>query len=224
MMLTIRRRVFRGLPFLGFFCLVMPMWAQTPVGNSEKELQQKRELIQKAYTLVDEIAIGAHGLKLPENRSFVLTSAADLLWRHDEKRARALFWDSLNSINLLIDPGGNTSKPITKKNMEKHYFAIYTLRQGLLRTVAKHDPQLALDMLRTTRQIPVEPVNTGYRLPDDRELEQQIATEAAARDPEKGLQIARESLAKGLTFHTLEVLDRLNQRDQEVGTKFAGDM
>ena len=196
----------------------------TTVGSAEKELQQKRELTQKAYTLVDEIAIGAHGLKLPENRSFVLTSAADLLWRHDEKRARALFWDALNSINLLVDPGGNSAKPLTKKNQEKHYFAIYTLRQGLLRTVAKHDPQLALDMLRTTRQLPVEQVNAGYRLPDDNEIEQQIATEAAARDPEKGLQIARESLAKGLTFHTLEVLNRLNQRDQEVAAKFAGDI
>ena len=79
-------------------------------------------------------------------------------------------------------------------------------------------------MLRTTRQLPVEQVNAGYRLPDDNELEQQIATEAAARDPEKGLQIARESLAKGLTFHTLEVLNRLNQRDQEVAAKFAGDI
>jgi len=223
-MITIRRRAFRGLAILGFFGLVMPTWAQTPVGSPEKALQQKRELIQKAYTLVDEIAIGAHGLKLPENRSFVLTSAADLLWRHDEKRARALFWDSLNSINLLVDPGGNSPKPIAKKNQEKHYFAIYTLRQGLLRTVAKHDPQLALDMLRSTRQMPVEQANANYRLPDDSELEQQIATEAAARDPQRGLELARESLAKGFTFQLLELLDRLNQRDQEVGTKFAGDM
>ena len=200
------------------------MWAQTPVGNSEKELKQKRELTQKAYTLVDEIATGAHGLKLPENRSFVLTSAADLLWQHDEKRARALFWDSLNSINLLVDPGGNSAKPAAKATQEKHYFEIYNLRQGLLRTVAKHDPQLALDMLRTTRQLPVEQVNAGSRLPDDRELEQQIATEAAARDPERGLQIARDGLAKGLTFYTLEVLDRLNQKDQGVAAKFAGDI
>ncbi|HKO44488.1 MAG TPA: hypothetical protein VJU84_14515 [Pyrinomonadaceae bacterium] len=202
----------------------MPICAQTSAVNSEKELQQKRELIQKANSLVDEIAIGAHGLKLPENRSFVLTSAADLLWRHDEKRARALFWDALNSINLLVDPGGNSAKR-TKENREKHYFAIYTLRQGLLRTVAKHDPQLALDMLRTTRQLPpVEEVNAGYRLPDDSEIEQQIATEAAARDPEKGLQVARDSLAKALTFQTLNFLSRLNERDQEVAAKFAGDI
>ena len=213
-----------GLLFLGLVCFVIPICAQTSAPNSEKELQQKRELTQKAYTLVDEVAIAAHGLKLPENRSFVLTSAADLLWRHDEKRARALFWNALNSINLLVDPGENSAKRPTKENQEKHYFAIYTLRQGLLRTVAKHDPQLALDMLRTTRQLPVEQVDAGHRLPDDSEIEQQIATEAAARDPQRGLQIARDSLAKGLTFQTLDVLSRLNERDQEVGAKFAGDI
>ena len=214
----------RGLLFLGLVCFVMPISAQTSAAKSEKELQQKQELIRKAYVLVDEITIGAHGLKLPENRSLVLTSAADLLWRHDEKRARALFWDSLNSINLLVDPGGSSAKRRPKEDKEQHYFEIYTLRQGLLRTVAKHDPQLALEMLRTTRQLPVEQVNAGSRLPDDSELEQQIATEAAARDPERGLHIARDSLAKGLTFQTLDVLNRLNQRNQEVGAKFAGDI
>jgi hypothetical protein len=224
MMNTASGNLLRGLLSLGLVCFVTPICAQTSAVKSEKEVQQKRELTQKAYILVDEIAIGAHGLKLPENRSFVLTSAADLLWRHDEKRARALFWDALNSINLLVDPAGNSGKRPTKENQEKHYFAIYTLRQGLLRTVAKHDPQLALDMLRTTRQLPVEQVKAGYRLPDDTEIEQQIATEAAARDPEKGLQIARDGLAKGLTFQTLDVLSRLNERDRAVAGKFAGDI
>ena len=224
MMNTVPGNLLRGLLFLGLVCFVMPVSAQTSAATSEKELQQKRELTKKAYILVDEIAIGAHGLKLPENRSFVLTSAADLLWRHDEKRARALFWDSLNSINLLVDPGGNSSKRPSKEKQEKRYIAIYTLRQGLLRTVAKHDPQLALDMLRTTHQLPVEEMKTGYRLPDDSEIEQEIATEAAARDPEKGLQIARDSLAKGLTFQALSFLSRLNERDQDVAAKFAGDI
>ena len=223
-MITVPGNLIRGLLFLGLVCFVMPVFSQTSPVTSNKELQQRQELTQKAYVLVDEIATGAHGLKLPENRSLVLTSAADLLWRHNEKRARALFWDSLNSINLLVDPGGSSAKPAAKKTQEKQYFEIYNLRQGLLRSVAKHDPQLALEMLRTTRQLPVEQVNAGYRLPDDSELEQQIATEAAARDPERGLQIARDGLAKGLTFQTLDVLNRLNQRNQEVAAKFAGDI
>ena len=119
MMITVSGNLIRGLLFLGLICSVMPVFSQTSPVTSDKELQQRQELTQKAYVLVDEIAIGAHGLKLPENRSFVLTSAADLLWRHNEKWARALFWDSLNSINHLVDPG-NSAKPRNKKNQEQH--------------------------------------------------------------------------------------------------------
>jgi len=37
-------------------------------------------------------------------------------------------------------------------------------------------------------------VKVNYRLPDDRDLEQEIANVAVARDPKQALQIARESL------------------------------
>ena len=211
--------------FLALVCFAAPIAAQTATGNAEKEQQQKQELTKKAYALVDEIATAANGLKLPENRSYVLTSAAELLWSHDEKRARAIFWDALASINLMAVPATNgaTSKKSTRKN-EDRYYAIYRLRQDLLRAVARRDPQLALDMLRSSRQMALPQTDVNYRPPDDSDLEQQIATEAAARDPERALQFARESLAKGLTVRTLEMIDRLNGLDQELAAKFAGDV
>ena len=86
MMITAPGNLVRGLVFLGLVCFVTPISAQTSAVKSEKELQQKRELTQKAYTLVDEIAVGAHGLKLPENRSFVLPPAADLPRPEDVER------------------------------------------------------------------------------------------------------------------------------------------
>ena len=223
--MTTKQRVL----FCGLLPVVLLFLSTSALGQTQEQkdenLRQTTELKRKAYVLVDEIANGAHGLKLPENRSHVLASAADLLWPHDEKRARALFWDSLSSINLMTMPAGNgrSSKQSSKKD-QSLYFAIFALRQGLLRTVARHDPQLALDMLRSTRQLPVEQINVNFKLPDDSDLEQQIATEAAARDPEQALKLARESLAKGLTFQLLELLQRLNSRDQEVGTKFAGEI
>jgi hypothetical protein len=224
MMITTPRNLTRGLVFLGFVCFVMPISGQTSAVNREKELQQKRELQQRVFVLVDEIATTAHGLKLPENRSFVLTSAADLLWRHDEKRARTLFWDALNSINLITRPGAD--KETTKQSSEKEdlYHTIFRLRRDLLLTVARRDPQLALEMLRSTRQLAPEQVKAGYRLPDDHDIEHQIMTEAAARDPQRGLQIARESLSKGSTFQALDMLHRLNQQDPIVASKFANDI
>src|SRR6185503_12083624 len=66
--------------------------------KQEKEAEQKKQLERKTYALVDEIAGGALSLKSSENRLYILTSAADLLWEHDQARARSLFWDVLNSL------------------------------------------------------------------------------------------------------------------------------
>jgi len=204
---------------------------------AQKELEQRQELERKTFALVDEIVSAAWGLKLAENRSFIQASAADLLWKQDEKRARTLFWDALNSLGLRTDTGEDATtkeaKDARSKNAptktqvnekaQKEYFEAYSVRRNFLIRVARRDPQLALDMLRATRQPPIPP-NANFRLPDDSDLEQEIANQAAERDPKKALQIARESLAKGLTFQLLALLHSLNQQNQDLATEFAGDI
>jgi hypothetical protein len=205
--------------------------------KAQKELERKQELEHKSYLLVDEIASGALGLKLAENRSFVFAAAADLFWKRDEARARNLFWDALNAVNLLNDSAanasslkgdqGNKSAKPSEKEKEKRvtqYFAVFALRDGLLRRVARRDPQLALEMLRASHQSPMDPIYASFHVPDDRELEQQIASEAAAQDPARALQMGRESLAKGLSYQLLNILYQLNSKDTGLGTKLAGDV
>src|SRR5438132_11599126 len=70
--------------------------------KAEKEAKRSEELERKTLALLDEVIADAWSLKLPENRSFVLLTAADALWTHDEKRARSLFWDALNNLSLTI--------------------------------------------------------------------------------------------------------------------------
>lgn len=213
--------------------LLLPLSASSfaQVSDKEKEAERKQQIERKTYVLVDEIAGAAPGLKLPENRSFIFAAAADLLWEHDEPRARNLLWDALNTLNLMNSGSQVTKgeKPSEKERQQNftQYFALFRLRQELLQRVARHDPQLALDMLRSSRQPPLEPLawmRDGFAPPDDRSLEQQIATEAAARDPQKALQLARESLAKGFSFQLIPLLFRLNQKNAEMGTKFAGEV
>ena len=206
--------------------------------KAQKEAEQREELARKTLALVDEIVAGSWGLKLPENRSFVQASAADLLWKYDEKRARTMFWDALSSLGLRTD----TSADVTKKDAndpksknaqtknqsdekaQKEYFEAYSIRRDFLTRVARRDPQLALDMLRATHQPPLESKNPNFRFPDDNDLEQEIANQVVERDPKRALQIARESLAKGLTFQLLSLLHSLNQQNQELATEFAGDI
>ena len=224
------------LLFAGF--LVPPLApAQVDVEKAQKQVEQRQELERKTFALVDEIVSGTWGLKLAENRSFIQASAADLLWKHDEKRARTLFWDALNSLGLQTDLADDATTKDAKdsksksaqtkaqiEKAQKEYFEAYSVRRNFLTRIARRDPQLALDMLRATRQPPIPP-NANFRLPDDSDLEQEIANQAAEQDPKKALQIARESLTKGgLTFQLLALLNNLNQHNQDLAIEFAGDI
>jgi tetratricopeptide (TPR) repeat protein len=220
-------------------CVFVPIAAQVSERErQEKETERRLQLERKTYALVDEIATSAASLKLPENRSYVLAAAADLLWDRDQPRARNLFWDATTTLNLMnnlvrTDSSGQASKSakLSAKEKEKiinDYMGFFGQRQELLQRIAGHDPQFALEVLRSTRQlaveVPAEWTSQGFSLPDDQMLEQQIAAAAVVRDPQKALQLARESLAKGFTLQLFQFLDKLNQQDAELATKFAGEI
>jgi hypothetical protein len=202
--------------------------AQTaPDAQKEKEKEQRLELEKKTLALLNEIASAAWSLKLPENRIFITAGAADLLWTFDEKRARNLYWEALNSISSLntsIPKAGETLSKTERGKIVQAYFFVLSSRQKILRQVARRDSQLALEMLRATRQIPPAQLGPQSEFGDDRRLEQEIAGEIAARDPAQALQIARQTLAKGLTFESLNLLQHLLQSDSEKATQFAGDI
>src|SRR5437899_5772437 len=96
----------RVLPLLlGFIFITLgsPVCLRAQVDEKEKaeqEAAKQKELEKKTLNLLDEVIGAAWGLKLPANRSYVLATAADLLWPYDEKRARGLFWEALNNLNL----------------------------------------------------------------------------------------------------------------------------
>lgn len=195
--------------------------------QKQKETEQRQELEKKTLALLNEVASTAWSLKLPENRLFVMSSTADLLWTFDEKRARNLYWEVLNSLPQLNPPVRSSGERLSKAEREKAvqaYLSVFRLRQKLLRQVARRDSQLALEMLRATRQVAPRPFSPEFPLPDDRQLEQEIASEVAARDPAHALQVARESLAKGLSFELLNLLYQLNGKDSEKASEFAGEI
>ena len=210
--------------------------------KAEKELAKRQELQKKTLGLLDEIVGAAWSLKLPENRSYVLTKAADLMWPYDEKRARGLFWEALNSLNLpgnqALDastpknpPANDVAKPAPTKTPTKEqeqvmnkYYATLLKRREFLRKVAWRDPQLALDMLHASRlQLPRQ-IAGVFRRVDETDLEQELTFATAASDPKRALQIAHESMARGLTFQILSLLDRVLQKDEEAGAQLAAEI
>jgi len=195
--------------------------------QKDKEAEQQKELDKKTLVLLNDVAAGAWSLKLPENRLFIMSGVADLLWSMDEKRARTIYWDALNALNSTATPVRSSGQKLSQDERIKivqNYLLAFDLRQKLLRQVAKRDAQLALDMLRASRPVPPRHLLPQFTLPDDVQLEQAIAGELAARDPAQALQIARQSLAKGATFEVINLLQRLNDADTEKGSQFAGEI
>src|SRR6266852_7019409 len=108
-----------------FITLLTPLYVAAQVDEkdkAQKETEKRQALKRKTLGLLDEIVAGAWSLKLPENRSFVLAAAADSIWPHDEKRARNLFWDALNSLSpttSLESEGSAAKESTTRANAQK---------------------------------------------------------------------------------------------------------
>jgi hypothetical protein len=205
--------------------------AQTPEGQSpldlqqkvQKELELKKELERKTFALLDEVVGSAATLKLPENRALVLSSAADLLWTRDEKRARALFKDAINNLSSTAI----RFNPKMSKEQSRSYQMYVQQRTEILQIIARRDADLALEMLRASR-LPVVPVTTAsleIKLPDeDMQIEKSLAIQVAANDPKRAFQMAEDSLAKGISFDLLNLLGRLNDKDTDLAGRFASSI
>jgi hypothetical protein len=208
--------------------LLAPARAQTPEDRSpldgeQKELELKKEVERKTFALLDEVIGGAAGLRLPENRALVLSSAADLLWPRDEKRARALFKEALNNLNSIAV----RFTPQMSNDQRRAHMMYTQQRTEILQIIARRDVDLALELLRASSPPTVPAAAAGKGLwpqNEDARLEQSLAMQVAANDPKRALRMAEESLAKGLTFDLLSVLRHLNNKDKELAGRFAGDI
>ncbi|MEN3329980.1 MAG: hypothetical protein V7638_4787 [Acidobacteriota bacterium] len=208
-----------------FVCVAIAMLVVVSSVRAQTDTKKEKEAAElEKKTLLNEIASASWGLKLPENRIFIMANVADLLWPFDEKRARNLYWEAVNSINSAgpVNPKpGETLSPADREKLTQAYILTIRMRQTVLRQVVRHDSQLALDMLRASRQAP--PRELGL-LSEERHFEQEIAGDIAVRDSAQALQFARESLAKGLTWELVTLLQKLQQRDAEKASVFAGEI
>src|SRR6185295_261521 len=87
------------------------------------------------------------------------------------------------------------------------------LRSNIIFRIAKHDPELALSFLRSTR--PPEDANFPEELRSDSRIESQLAREVSKKNPQLALKLARESLASGFSFELLSALQELREKDKE---------
>jgi hypothetical protein len=214
-----------------FYAAVTPALAQdktTAQQPTPEELEKKAEREKNAYRLLDQVIDEAQSLRLTENRVRVQVSAADMLWEKNQGRARSLFQmagEGLAELGRTPQPAGNR-RPNEAANQERRTFQ---LRQELVLAAAKHDAQLAYQLLATTK--PTAPVvqaaNIDQPTPrpqfnSEDSLEQILLGRVAVLDPKLAAQNAEQMMAKGQFPRTVsEVINQLYRQDADAAAKLA---
>jgi hypothetical protein len=194
--------------------------AQSPPDDKEKkdrEAAEKKEAVEKkALALVEETVKEIASLKLADNRIRMFALAGDVLWEKDEKRARVLFKQAMSGFADIPEPAtpGSSDHLMMTQNMSLMQYRAQ-LRQEVVQMIARRDAKLARDFLRETKRAPMNP--GGY----DEELqwELSLASQIATTEPKQALQIAEESLEKGLSHELIGLYFKLKPKEGEAAEK-----
>jgi len=208
--------------------------------QSEKEKTQK-ELEKRVLEMLNQAVGDAAVLKLAQNRAIVYAIAGDLYWKFDEKRARELFRNSGNEILLA-----NAESEKEKKAEDDPFYAVFefsNIRNEVLPLVAKHDAELALELMVQTRTAKITEALVKASLPNAKQeggymnfnpeqnrvrqeiaLEQRFAVLAAEQNPDKAIKLIKDSLSKGISWNVLPLLQKINQKDEKKATALADDV
>ncbi|HEX5966190.1 MAG TPA: hypothetical protein VFY51_09660, partial [Pyrinomonadaceae bacterium] len=197
---------------------------QEPTAEELEKVKAERE--KNAYRLLDQVIDEAQSLRLPENRVRVQITAGDALWDKNPGRARSILTMAGEGIaELGRNPQPTNNRRNETANQERRTFQ---LRQELVLTAAKHDAQLAYQLLASTKPpVPVAQNPNEQRLPrpqfnSEDNLEQTLLGRIAALDPKLAAQNAEQMMEKGLFPRSVgEVLNQLYKQDSEAAQKLA---
>lgn len=196
------------------------IFAQTPAAaippSAEEQRQAQQELRSKALNLLEDVIKDAESFKHPENRIRLKAAAANVLWLHDEARARLLFKEAMASLIALL----NNQDPADAATNPRMFAGAYTLRGEFLQLLAQRDARLAREFLRATRPPGAQPKHS-QEARTDQPLEMNLAMQIAATDPAQALEIAEENLSAGFSYELPQLLSAIREKDPEGAARLA---
>lgn len=205
--------------FLLVFVTVLGQESPTQQPTAEELEKQKAERSKNAYQLLEQVISEAQALRLTENRVRVQINAADMLWEHDESRARSLFTQAADGVAEMMRAPDQNSRQNQQRRPTQ-------LRQELVLTAARHDAPLAYQLLAATRPAapatpaPVDPRNPRVFVNSEDSLEQSLLARVAALDPKLAAQNAEQMLEKGQYPRSItDVITNLQKQDPEAAAK-----
>ncbi len=192
------------------------------------------ELEAKLVALLKETGKDSASLSLPENRIRYQSAAADMLWTHDPKTARDLFASASNDLRGLVqaldaiyqrhESGEDEDESLGSmffgggRGVSGKFYTTNTIRQNLLKTLAKRDGNAALALFRETQRDNFKAF--GW---NDGQFESQLGSIIAKNDPARAFEIGMQKLSKSNLDGIDELIANLYQKDADKGAKLAAE-
>jgi hypothetical protein len=189
--------------------------------KDELERAKNRETFRrKGLALLIEVADSIQQIRLPETRIRAQLQTSQLLWASDEKRARKLLDEAIEGVSQYL-----ANIDLDDPNYYQIYQTGMQLRSEVFMALSSHDPELALSFIQSTRML-ADP-NYGQaadQANQEAQFEISVATQIAAKNPKRALQVARESLKKGYSYDLVDTLNQLHASDPDSAVKLAGEI
>jgi hypothetical protein len=185
---------------------------EVKAGNLHEQLKPKSQaLIADAIDLFPQI-------HRPETRASFQMKAGLVLWESDQKHATKLFeqaTESLKEFMTGLDPN------------DSDYYETFQIaqnfRQELVNNIAPFDPEMALDIVRSTRLL-ANPGGDAAQRRFEQSLEMQLIGQLSVKDPHRGFQMAEDSLKAGVSDALVGVIYQIAAKDQELASRLAHDI
>jgi len=199
-----------ALVVLSLLLLVLPRTAlaQQFGANPPPDERPAPAIEKKAFDLLETISEQVANLHSPSNRIRAECVIADLLWARDEKRARALFKtasDDLANVVANIDFG--------EPDVYQQLMWLSQQRSDMVTRLAAHDPDAALSLLRATQLGAAIDPRAKWYSDTETNLELRLAGVIAKQNPARGLELARATLPRGVSYGLIGLLNELQRKD-----------
>ncbi|HWF90449.1 MAG TPA: PPC domain-containing protein [Pyrinomonadaceae bacterium] len=191
-----------------------------PANEQEIKASKNQEAAKaKAIAMLVEMDGLIAQIKSPLTRIRAQLQAAQLLWDSDEKRASKYFADATTGFKDYL-----ASLDANDENYPQQYQSLTELRYQVIQILADRDPDAALSFLYSSKP-PANPNETErYNSSQEGMIELAIANQISRTDPNRALQIARQSLKTHFSTNLVSTVGALRLKNPELATQFASEI
>src|SRR5688500_7584936 len=237
------------MKFQKLVCILSLFALLAPVANAQLPLEPKpaegpAALKKSAVVFLRETMADVNNLRTLENRISFSAELAGLMWFHDEKEAKSLYITAIGNFKELLmqyDQQANAlGAPVEGEEMpygrgmftditdrgiiNKRFQTAMHVRQQIAMSLSEHDAELAFGFYSDSAGAVSNPEFRRKMEERDEFFEAQLMTQVAKSDAATAVQIGAKSVANGLNYQHLELLQKIYEKDAEKGAEFAATM